>query len=543
LTSTARANLAHRQRLGQFFTPHEVARFAVDVLRRLGARPSTVVDAAAGEGVFLEAAREAWRDAPPQCLGVDLDTSLVLPERAGIERVCGNGLLDEASCGLVPEAFDAALGNPPYGGECLLELRALSRGADSASARRLAHAILCESELWERWATRISAVPAALTPAVCRLLDKASRFPIELLFVERFVRLLKPGGWMAIVLPEGVLANARHEFVRAWLAERGVVAAVVGLPRVFARAGASARTALLFYQKAPARQRERVLLTDPGIEWRPRLSLETSPRVDVQSYLSDVKRELSHPTALVRVTWPEMRSSRWDPQFWDARYAAPLAGMAPRPLLPLGDFITHLTYGPIVTGRSPEDYRGSVPLINQGQIDESGIDLSQAVRVAEGSMFDVERSRVRPGDLLLPRSGAGSLGRNRLAVFSGDEHSGPVNVGCFVNVIRLRDLNPYYVWFFLKTRFGWGQIRRLINGVGMPNISFDEIRGLQIPQLSSDEQRMVELAWCDKVRPAHQLWLQHAGEVTRRRAVEQTAAVVRWLERGLTLAAPLDYIG
>jgi hypothetical protein len=68
-------------------------------------------------------------------------------------------------------------------------------------------------------------------------------------------------------------------------------------------------------------------------------------------------------------------------------------------------------------------------------------------------------------------------------------------VSCFVDLIRLRGISPYYVVTFLRSGLGWPQIERLINGVGTPNLSFDEIRSLAIPLLARREQEQIDAAW------------------------------------------------
>ena len=493
-----RAPLDHRPRraLGQYFTPHAVAEFAVRALHQRGAldAPSPrVIDPAAGDGLFLEALARAVPGA--RAVGLDIDAAL-----SGGRVHLGNGLLDHPRLDVHEAFFDVAVGNPPYGGLGLVELQRLARAAETDEGWRVADAVArCEV-----LAASIGPPPPELgarhlTSRLRRWLDRAFRHPIEGLFMERFVRLLRGGGWMAVVVPEGVLANARAAPLRAWMAARGRVVAVFGLPRVFASAGATARTALLIYQRHPAagpRDLEPpVVLSDVEMEWAPRG--QRRREADLQAYLA------SPPT--VEVPWETVRGHRWDPRFWDPRWSAPMAELGELPRRPLGDFITFMTYGPIVTRRRPADMPGRIPIISQGQIEESGINLHDAARVAEGSLFDPPRCRVGTGDLLLPRSGAGSLGRNRLAVYDRPE---PAAIGCFVDVVRLAEINPWFVWVFLKTRFGWGQIRRVINGVGMPNISFEEIRALEVPVVPRPFQDDVERRWRADVQPAHQRLLE-----------------------------------
>lgn len=514
-----------RRALGQYFTPREVAAFAARLLHAHGAFDVTqarVIDPAAGPGLFLEAAEMV---APDACaVGCDIDPTLV-----GRRVHLGNGLVDDATRGIVEGAFDVVVGNPPYGGLGLVELSDLVRGDTSAAAWQVADAVAGSDLLAQSLGPPPPELAArTLTSRLGRWLDRAFRAPIEGLFMERFVRLLRAGGWMAVVVPEGVLANARAAPLRAWMAARGRVTEVMGLPRVFASAGAAARTALLVYQRGSS-DGGTVRFADVDLEWVARGASRTRARMS--DYLA--------APPWIEVSWDRLREARWDPQYWDPRWAAPLADMAAVSTRPLGDFVTCLTYGPIVTRRHPRDVPGPIPIVSQGQIEESGINLHDAARVAEGSVFDPARCRVRRGDLLFPRSGAGSLGRNRLAVYDGPE---PAGLGCFVDLIRLDGVNPWFVWVFLKTRFGWGQVRRLINGVGMPNISFDEIRSLRIPCVSASFQARVEQLWSTQVAPAHEALreacVRQAGVAAARAAAEaQMRALVSRVEDALMTGA------
>ena len=182
---------------------------------------------------------------------------------------------------------------------------------------------------------------------------------------------------------------------------------------------------------------------------------------------------------------------RWDPPFWDAGRAAP-AGLASMPCFPLGDFIEHITYGPIVTGRRPQPAAEGVAIVDQKALRPTGVLLDRAVRVAEGCEYDLPRCRLRVGDLLLARSGAGTLRKKRFTVFAEPARA---TVSCFVDLVRLRGVNPYYVATVLRSRFGWPQIERLANGVGTPNLSFGEVRSLRIPEWPEAGQQEIETAW------------------------------------------------
>jgi type I restriction enzyme M protein len=72
----------------------------------------------------------------------------------------------------------------------------------------------------------------------------------ELLFIERCLDLLKPGGRLGIVLPEGVFNNPSLAYVREFCEDRAFIRAVVSLPpETFISSGASVKASLLFMQK------------------------------------------------------------------------------------------------------------------------------------------------------------------------------------------------------------------------------------------------------------------------------------------------------
>lgn len=76
----------------------------------------------------------------------------------------------------------------------------------------------------------------------------------HLLFIERSLDALRPGGRMAIVLPQGIFNNTNMEWLRLWLFEKARILAVVGLEgntfKLPAPAkGTGTKTSVLFLQK------------------------------------------------------------------------------------------------------------------------------------------------------------------------------------------------------------------------------------------------------------------------------------------------------
>jgi len=80
----------------------------------------------------------------------------------------------------------------------------------------------------------------------------------EVLFVERCLDLLKPGGRMGIVLPEGVLNSSDLEKARELFEGKAKIKLIVSLPdEVFLSAGATVKTSLVFLQKFTEKEKEK----------------------------------------------------------------------------------------------------------------------------------------------------------------------------------------------------------------------------------------------------------------------------------------------
>ncbi len=225
-----------RAELGQYFTPRPIVDFAMDALSGLGARfdGACVLDPACGPGEWLCAALERGA---AQAIGVDCDPAMIAAWReapalpgGGCHVIIADALLPGA---LPAGAFDFVVGNPPFGAEL--------RDSREATLRRMAtHYHLP----WRDGRQRSSPSGGDL--------ERLRRIPTELLFLERFVELCRPGGWIAVVLPEGLLANSRWSHARRWLLRTVTVHAVIALPREAFRAHAtSASTCLLLMERRP----------------------------------------------------------------------------------------------------------------------------------------------------------------------------------------------------------------------------------------------------------------------------------------------------
>ncbi|MDO9256953.1 MAG: N-6 DNA methylase [Bacteroidales bacterium] len=91
-------------------------------------------------------------------------------------------------------------------------------------------------------------------PALKRAKDKAAKEERDVLFIERIIKMLRPGGRAGIVLPQGKFNNSSLAFIREWILRKARLLAVVGLHGNTFKPHTGTKTSVLFVQKYTAEQ-------------------------------------------------------------------------------------------------------------------------------------------------------------------------------------------------------------------------------------------------------------------------------------------------
>ncbi|MBI5805596.1 N-6 DNA methylase [candidate division TA06 bacterium] len=155
--------------------------------------------------------------------------------------------------GIFEGRFDLILTNPPFGAN--VEPSDQVTDADvSVSDEELRRYTETYGQIYREAQARVNAAKnkpiASLFELPSRNGGKVGKVKTEILFIERCLSLLKPGGRMGIVLPEGIFNNPSLAYVREFCEDRARILAVVSLPQeTFYSSGASVKASLLFLWK------------------------------------------------------------------------------------------------------------------------------------------------------------------------------------------------------------------------------------------------------------------------------------------------------
>lgn len=141
-------------------------------------------------------------------------------QKAGDKATCEDGKPIENAFG----KFDMIFTNPPFGAKVKVDL-----------------AISKSFELGQAWKKEDDGTFTSSD-------SSASEAP-EVLFIEQCWKFLKPGGKLAIVLPDGILSNPDSESIRHWILERFKLLASVDLPVEMFLPQVGVQASFLFLQK------------------------------------------------------------------------------------------------------------------------------------------------------------------------------------------------------------------------------------------------------------------------------------------------------
>ena len=223
-----------RAGMGQYFTPHNVVKFIVESVAP--SAKQLVLDPFCGSGHFLTETLDYVRDnddrkvvddfAYHKLHGIEKSERMVRVAMTDM-RLHGDGHANiRCTDALLPftnyhdlerESFDLVLTNPPFGS--------------------------------------VLGVDAIKSLGEFELARNRKKIPLELLGLERSLAFLRPGGTLAIILPESIFVNSSSQQVREWIASKAQVRAVVSLPiETFTPFGANIKTSVLFCQKPLGRR-------------------------------------------------------------------------------------------------------------------------------------------------------------------------------------------------------------------------------------------------------------------------------------------------
>ena len=381
-------------------------------------------------------------------------------------------------------------------------------------------------------------------------LGKGKRQKRETLLLERQIRLLRPGGRIAVVIPEGVLSNkTRDRKLREYILRECVVKAVIRLPQdTFKKSEGAACTSILYaVKKNPddpkARDQGNVFLARAeyigiapsgkpipendllaireqyrrfergewdGIEMEPTSNggmrfireqpsddemLWLEPSVNRTSLLLDrLSYVLRNPHITDRFSYTYFHPEYYRLMNILEDLSVPTTITTMNELCQSGAEIVSLddlcTAGYPCRGRKPsEESVEGIAILKVRNVTPHGVNLdTDFAPDDEKTRVECARALIHADDLLITSTGEGTIGR--VAAYPYVE---PAIADGHVSIVRLRpEVNARYVAEFLRSEHGQVQMLRFVSGsTGQTELPIEHIRDLRVPMPSPAVQEKI----------------------------------------------------
>lgn len=435
---------------GQFFTPRNVVRALVEMV---DPQPGEmIIDPACGSGGFLtvalehvwngleqQASEKGWnqallerrkREVATRTLrGLDKDSFLAKCTKAYMAILGdGRGGVFRVDSSLQPPdqwpvqvqekvtagQFDVVLTNPPFGKKIRITGRATLEQFD------LGHVWTTDKETGEK-------VPS----------DKVQKDqPPQLLFVERCLQLLKPGGRLGIILPESLFGSPSYSHIVRWIEQKAAVLAIAAMPeplfKTSGKAGTHTKVCMVLLQKRPLpTEEELIFMADAkwcGHDSRGNATLRKDGDISVllddvptvaKNYVNFRRSGLvpeDHLGFMQRRS--ELNGTVLIPKYYDPELLAEIEALQPTHETPrIADFLssgaisitTGVEVGKMAYGTGPIPFIRTSDLSNwELKADPKhgvSVELYEALKKQHPDRFDV-----RAGDILMVRDGTYLIG-------------------------------------------------------------------------------------------------------------------------------------
>lgn len=483
---------------GQFFTPEPVIDFCVEIIDpKMG---ENIIDPCCGSGGFVFSAfRHILKNnrnirkadlISNHIFGMDINKEItkiarmkfLLEANVKSNILCHNSLDDLDTVKLllsennaaIRDGFDVLLTNPPFG----------------TAGKITDNQILTKFDLGYKWSK--SAGNFVKTRTI------TNGQPAEILFVERCLQLLREGGRMAIVLPNGHFENPSLEYLRYYIKQKAKILGIVNLPQeTFIPYGTGVKTSLLFLEKETSNLRQQYPLffgkvkklgymgnkngtpTYKKDKYGQVISENGVPILDEDFSLVANEYKQFQQTGEVRsdnsfsINFNEL-NGRFDYDFYSPESQTVLDRLSKNSVR-LGDIVE------IVKSKSPKlkDKNATVEYVELSDINANSFEIINSTPYLVHELPSRASYELKQDDIVTAIAG-NSVGTKKHATALVDsEYDGAICTNGF-RVLRNPQINRYYLLYYLHSELFLKQMMMYRTGAAIPNVSDNDLMNVLV---------------------------------------------------------------
>ncbi|MFH1602258.1 MAG: N-6 DNA methylase [Candidatus Shapirobacteria bacterium] len=501
---------------GQFFTPEQVIKLCVEIIQPRA--NETVLDPACGSGGFLSSAlqyvsinepKKSKTFAKEKIYGIEISRSAakiakmrMILDGDGFSNITQNDSLsdwsnldlelnktDKQDNKTYRNFFDVILTNPPFGTQGKISDKSVLRNFDLGYKWNGSEANYFRSDI---------------------LLN--GQVP-EILFIERCLQFLKPGGRMAIVLPNGDFENSSLSYLRHYIQKVADVLAVIKLPQeTFIPSGTGVKTSILFLRKKNGEEKLGKVffaqITKLGYSGNKNGSLvykkddrgnilktaDGEPRIDedisdvISTYLGySFKNNLKENENIFTVNKNDIDYSRLDFEFYRPSYRQTEKVLLKNGAQRLGDLVK-------IKKSKSNKLKQKDRLVRYVELSDISTQYNEIINATEQLVHELPSRasyELKEGEIITAVAG-NSIGTNSHAsAYVTKDYDGCVCTnGLRVFNIDEKKLNPFYLLYFLKSKYFLDQVYRFRTGAAIPSLLDSDLLNILIllPNIKEQER-------------------------------------------------------
>jgi type I restriction enzyme M protein len=481
--------LSHHEkdRQGQFFTPEPVIDFCVEMMQP---KPNEkIIDPACGSAGFLMSTIkylqinnqyvDIQKIISENIFGLDINKSilriakmkLLLEANVKTNFYCINSL---ENCSELNNTFDLVLANPPFG------------------AKINHKETLAKFDLAYKWTKFENKFHKTTT--------LQSNQNTEILFIERCLQLLREGGRMGIVLPNGNFENPSLDYLRFYIKQNAKLLAIVKLPQeTFIPYGTGVKTSILFLEKdtknietqypvffgkitklgyqgnkngTPIYQKDKFGQQIKGKDNQPILDEDFS--VIAEQYKNFQKNNTPEISNAFSINFNEL-NGRFDYDFYSPENQTLFSNLKNGETVRLGEICD------IVKVKSPKlrENNATVEYIELSDINTHSFEIINSTTYQVHELPSRASYEIKEGDIITAIAGNSVGTKKHATALVTEEFNGNICTNGF-RVLRNFKIDFFYLLYYMQTNEFLKQMFMYRTGAAIPNVSDADLANILI---------------------------------------------------------------
>lgn len=502
---------------GQFFTPEQVINLCAEIIQPQA--DEIVLDPACGSGGFLSSAlryvsinqpRVVKKFAKDNIYGIEINRTAakiakmrMILDGDGFSNIAQHDALSEWSSldlelnrtngrevKTYQNYFDIILTNPPFGTQGKISDKSVLRNFD----------------LGYKW----NEINGEYVKTNTQLNGQVP----EILFIERCLKFLKPGGRMAMVLPNGDFENSSLAHLRHYISDIADVLAVIKLPQeTFIPSGTGVKTSIIFLKKKngeiPSKDVFFSQVKKLGYSGNKNgstiykkdklgntvknklggLEIDEDITDVISAYLNykntNIHKEQENSFLVDRT---ELSNSRFDFEFYKPSYRKQFKLLEAKGARKLGDLVK-------INKTKSTKLKQKDKIVGYVELSDISTQYNEIINSTELLVHELPSRAsygLKKGQIITAVAGNSIGTKSHASAYVTEEHDGYICTNGFrVLVPDEKLINPFYLLYYLKSKEFLDQVYRFRTGAAIPSLLDIDLLNILVVIPSIKEQNRI----------------------------------------------------